>query len=99
MKLKKQLLSFPLLIHLLNSSAPVPVFESYLAVLYLTDDLPDLDLCLVWMPLFHKTPELCDYRLLYVKLDEPELFIALIRKDLPEESHVMVLAVKSAHSI
>jgi hypothetical protein len=80
----KQLLSLPWLIHLLNSSAPVPVLESYLALLDLTDDPSDLDLCLIWVPLFKKTSQLCDYRLLYVKLDEPELFIALIREDLTE---------------
>lgn len=80
----KQLLSLPWLIHLLNSPVPVPVLESYLSLLNLTDDPSDLDLCLIWVPLFQKTPQLCDYGLLYVKLDEPELFIALIREDLPE---------------
>jgi hypothetical protein len=84
LKLNKQLLSFPWLIHLLNNPAPVPVLERYLALLYLMDDLPELDLCLIRMPLFQKTPQLCDYGLLYVMLDEPELFIALIREDLPK---------------
>jgi hypothetical protein len=78
------MLSLAWLIHLLNSPAPVPVLQSYLSLLYLTDNLSDLDLCLIWVPLFQKTPQLCDYGLLYVKLDEPELFIALIREDLPE---------------
>lgn len=78
------MLSLPWLIHILNSPPPVPVLESYLALLDLMNDLSDLDLCFIWVPLFQKTPQLCDYRLLYVKLDEPELLIALIREDLPE---------------
>mmetsp|Transcript_33919 Transcript_33919/g.33032 ORF Transcript_33919/g.33032 Transcript_33919/m.33032 type:complete len:354 (-) Transcript_33919:1374-2435(-) len=87
-------------VHLLDDLLPHPLLhQAPIPVLDALHHLPNLRLTFERVLVFEEHLEQLDQRVFHVQLDEPELLIALVLQDLPEQRHIMVFPQISLYPV
>lgn len=80
-----------IIIHFFKYLSPDTLFYTQLSIDYLFINFRDLSFTLKWVFFFQQVFKLMKHQLLYVMLNKTKFLITLVRQDLLEKSHIMIL--------